>query len=161
MSEADPVPVKQVEEQPVAQPENKQEEEKPVIPQPAEQPVEQPAEQQAEKQETKPSVEVAPEPAPECLVDAEPDKPARFVQTSLFGAPVQDIRKAISLGDRFLFQRELFGGKGEIMQQTLDKINTMTTFAEAEQYINDNFGWDKEQSSYELFMNVLRRRFQL
>ena len=87
------------------------------------------------------------------------EKSTRFVQTSLFGSPVQDIRKAISLGDRFLFQRELFGGKGELMQQTLDRINSLSTFSEAEKYIRDTFSWDRELPSYELFMNVLRRRF--
>lgn len=89
----------------------------------------------------------------------EPPAPQKPVQASLFGAPVTDIRHAISLGDRFLFQRELFGGKGELMQKTIDKLNGLNSLGEALSYIHDNFSWDKDSSTYELFVNVLRRRF--
>ena len=88
-----------------------------------------------------------------------PTEKPRPVQTSLFGTPVSDIRQAISLGDRFLFQRELFGGKGELMQKTLDQLDQLSSLGEALTYIGDKFQWDKESSTYELFVNVLRRRF--
>ncbi len=96
---------------------------------------------------------------PESLETPEPPAPQKPVQASLFGAPVTDIRHAISLGDRFLFQRELFGGKGELMQKTIDKLNGLNSLGEALSYIHDNFSWDKDSSTYELFVNVLRRRF--
>lgn len=117
--------------------------------------------------EPEPIVEPEPEPIaePEPVVEQEPmptptptEKP-RPVQTSLFGTPVSDIRQAISLGDRFLFQRELFGGKGELMQKTLDQLDQLSSLGEALTYIGDKFRWDKESSTYELFVNVLRRRF--
>lgn len=119
--------------------------------------------------EPEPEPEVEPEPEPiaelEPVVEQEPmptptptEKP-RPVQTSLFGTPVSDIRQAISLGDRFLFQRELFGGKGELMQKTLDQLDQLSSLGEALTYIGDKFQWDKESSTYELFVNVLRRRF--
>lgn len=96
---------------------------------------------------------------PENPETPEPPAPQKPVQASLFGAPVTDIRHAISLGDRFLFQRELFGGKGELMQKTIDKLNGLNSLGEALSYIHDNFSWDKDSSTYELFVNVLRRRF--
>ena len=80
------------------------------------------------------------------------------IQTSLFGAPVVDIRHAISLGDRFLFQRELFDNNGEQMQKVLNEIDRFTSFDEAIHYI-EQFGWDKTNRTYELFVNVLHRRF--
>ena len=80
-------------------------------------------------------------------------------QTSLFGTAVEDIRQAISLGDRFLFQRELFAGNGELMQKTLDEINALGSLSEAVTYIQDNFEWDKESTAVQLFENVLKRRF--
>ena len=80
-------------------------------------------------------------------------------QTTLF-ASVEDIRQAISLGDRFLFQRELFAGNGELMQKTLDELNNLTTLTEAMQYVSDHFDWDKDSTAVQLFENVLRRRFQ-
>ena len=117
---------------------------------------------------------VAPEPAPqpvpevkvEPVVEVKVEKPAPQPatrpmpqQTSLFGAGVEDIRQAISLGDRFLFQRELFAGNGELMQKTLDEINSLASLSEAMDYVLDNFEWDKESTAVQLFENVLKRRF--
>ena len=117
---------------------------------------------------------VAPEPAPqpvpevkvEPVVEVKIEKPAPQPatrpmpqQTSLFGAGVEDIRQAISLGDRFLFQRELFAGNGELMQKTLDEINSLGSLSEAMDYVLDNFEWDKESTAVQLFENVLKRRF--
>ena len=108
---------------------------------------------------------VAPAPAPQPEVKAEPvaaPQPApRPVpqQTSLFGAAVEDIRQAISLGDRFLFQRELFAGNGELMQKTLDEINGLGSLSEAMDYVRNNFDWDNESTAAQLFENVLKRRF--
>jgi hypothetical protein len=111
---------------------------------------------------------IAPEPAPQPEVIAEPIVEAKVEQptprpvpqqTSLFGAAVEDIRQAISLGDRFLFQRELFAGNGELMQKTLDEINALGSLSEAMDYMLDNFEWDKESTAVQLFENVLKRRF--
>lgn len=103
-------------------------------------------------------VEVAPvvEPAP--VVEKPAPRPAP-TQTSLFGSAVEDIRQAISLGDRFLFQRELFAGNGELMQKTLDEINSLNSLSEAMDYVLNNFEWDKESTAVQLFENVLKRRF--
>ena len=115
--------------------------------------------------EPEPVVEPIVEPAPQPEVKAEPvaaPQPAsRPVpqQTSLFGAAVEDIRQAISLGDRFLFQRELFAGNGELMQKTLDELNSLGSLREAMEYIADTFEWDKESTAVQLFENVLKRRF--
>ncbi len=75
------------------------------------------------------------------------------------GFPIADIRKAISLGDRFLFQRELFAGNGELMNKTIDKLNTFSSLDEALEYIANHFSWDTESPAYELFTNILKRRF--
>ena len=45
------------------------------------------------------------------------------------------------------------------MQKTLDRLNQLSSLGEALTYISDKFQWDKESSTYELFVNVLRRRF--
>ena len=114
--------------------------------------------------ETAPIVELEPQVEPEPIVEPAPvaEKPAPRPapqQTSLFGTTVEDIRQAISLGDRFLFQRELFGGNGELMQKTLDEINDLDSLSEAMEYIADTFEWDNESTAVKLFENVLKRRF--
>ena len=108
-----------------------------------------------------PVVEPAPAPAPEPAPAPAPQPAPRPVpqQTSLFGTAVEDIRQAISLGDRFLFQRELFAGNGELMQKTLDEINGLGSLSEAMDYVRNNFDWDKESTAVQLFENVLKRRF--
>lgn len=94
------------------------------------------------------------------------DKPAKVEATKIASAPtsisaptVTDIRQAISLGDRFLFQRELFAGNGELMQQTLDHLNKLDTLDEALEYLSDNFDWEKDSNTFSLFEIVLKRRF--
>ena len=101
------------------------------------------------------------EPVVEPILEPAPQPASRPIpqQTSLFGAAVEDIRQAISLGDRFLFQRELFAGNGELMQKTLDEINSLGSLGEAMDYVADNFEWDKESTAVQLFENVLKRRF--
>ena len=96
------------------------------------------------------------EPAP--VVEKPAPRPAP-TQTSLFGSAVGDIRQAISLGDRFLFQRELFAGNGALMQKTLDELNGLGSLNEALEYVAGNFEWDKESTAVQLFENVLKRRF--
>ena len=105
-----------------------------------------------------PVVEIAPvvEPAP--VVEKPAPRPTP-TQTSLFGSAVEDIRQAISLGDRFLFQRELFAGNGELMQKTLDELNGLGSLNEAMEYVAETFDWDKESTAVQLFENVLKRRF--
>ena len=110
-----------------------------------------------------PVVEPTPAPQPKAKVEPvaapQPNPRPMPQQTSLFGAAVEDIRQAISLGDRFLFQRELFAGNGELMQKTLDEINALGSLNEAMDYVLDNFDWDKESTAVQLFENVLKRRF--
>lgn len=105
------------------------------------------------------SDEQAPAPAPSPAPAPDPAPKPAPQQTSLFGTPVSDIRKAISIGDRFLFQRELFGQNGELMQKTLDALNNLSSFEDAITYIHKHFDWDQNSGSYELFVTVLKRRF--
>ena len=144
-------------------------EEEPVQETPAEaveQPQEQPQEQLQPEPATQPEPVVAEpaqeepkaEPAP-AVAPAEPVHTDVHKANTAYGAPVTDLKQAISIGDRFLYQRELFGKNGELMQRTIADLNGLNTFDEAMEYIDRHFNWDKEQPSYELFVNALHRRF--
>ena len=112
--------------------------------------------------------EVIAEPEPEPVAEPEPVKeepePAPVVEeqaspkAAIYGKAVDDIRLAISLGDRFLYQRELFGQNAELMQKTLTELNALHSFDEAMGYIS-RFGWDTESNSYQQFIVTLHRRF--
>ena len=130
------------------------------LPEPHPQPVEVIKEVIVEK-----PVEVVPEPVaePEPVVEPEPE-PAPVVEevaspkAAVYGKAVDDIRLAISLGDRFLYQRELFGQNAELMQKTLTELNSLGSFEEAMNYIS-RFNWDPESNSYQQFIVTLHRRF--
>ncbi len=94
------------------------------------------------------------------VVPATPEEPLSPPAGGLGGGfPISDIRKAISLGDRFLFQRELFANNGELMHKTIDKLNTLSSLEDALTYIRKNFDWNTESQAYELFINILKRRW--
>lgn len=80
-------------------------------------------------------------------------------KAAIYGKAVDDIRQAISLGDRFLYQRELFGQNAELMQKTLTELNELGSFDEAVDYISSHFQWDTESNSYQQFIVTLHRRF--
>ena len=111
-----------------------------------------------------PVVEPEPQPEKKEPVVAAPviEEPAHEEQASpkaaVYGKAVDDIRQAISLGDRFLYQRELFSQNAELMQRTLAEINALGSFDEAMNYIAQ-FNWDQESNSYQQFVVTLHRRF--
>ena len=108
-----------------------------------------PAEPVKEEPQPAPASVPAPAPAKEEVVSP---------KAAVYGKAVDDIRQAISLGDRFLYQRELFGQNAELMQRTLTEINALGSFDEAMNYIA-KFGWDQESNSYQQFIVTLHRRF--
>lgn len=78
---------------------------------------------------------------------------------SITNKKIDDIKQAISLGDRFLFQRELFSNNGELMTKTIGYLNGLTTMDEALQYVNKKFNWDSENPTVERFLQILNRRY--
>lgn len=132
-----------------------------------------PVEPQIPEPEPEPELEPEPvvEPEPEVLeipeikeepktepVAEEPKQEIASPNATLYGKAVTDIRQAISLGDRFLYQRELFGQNAELMQRTLTELDALSSFDEAQEYIS-RFGWDTESSTYQQFLITLHRRF--
>ena len=103
-------------------------------------------------------VEPVEEPKPEVKEEKEVKEEVASPKAAIYGKPVDDIRLAISLGDRFLYQRELFGQNAELMQKTLTELNALGSFDEAVRHIS-KFGWDTESSTYQQFIVTLHRRF--
>lgn len=78
---------------------------------------------------------------------------------SIVNSKIGDITKAISLGDRFLFQRELFGNNGEVMQKTIAHLNSLSSMEEAQTYLWKKFAWDKDSTTVERFLQLISRRY--
>ncbi|MCU4165949.1 hypothetical protein [Carboxylicivirga caseinilyticus] len=75
------------------------------------------------------------------------------------GKPVDDVRKAIGINDRFYYQRELFGGSMELLNQTLDQLNQMDSFESARQFLQSNFKWEEDNEVSQSFIKNIQRRF--
>ena len=86
-------------------------------------------------------------------------QPENKKKRSLTSPPISDIRKALGINDRFFFQRELFGGNGDLMNQTLDQLNQMNGIDDARNFLLANFSWDSENEAVIRFMELVERRF--
>ncbi len=75
------------------------------------------------------------------------------------GAPVKDIRSAISLNDRVIFINLLFGEDAQAFVNTLSQINNMQTLDEAVEYVRAQFpNWDMKSELVYRFMMAVRRK---
>jgi hypothetical protein len=72
---------------------------------------------------------------------------------------ISDVKQAISIGDRFRFQRELFNANGEDMNKTLTYINQLATFEEVQSFLESKYKWTEDNEAKEDFYQIVRRRF--
>lgn len=72
----------------------------------------------------------------------------------------KDIRKAFSINDRFLFQRELFAGSASAMNTAIEHIEMMRSYGNAELYFYSQLHWDRENEVVQSFMSIVRNHFQ-
>jgi len=81
------------------------------------------------------------------------------ISSSLANKKITDIKKAINIGDRFRFQRELFHGNGEDMNKTLAYLNQLASKEEALSFVETKYGWAPDNDTAEDFRQIIRRRF--
>ncbi len=106
-----------------------------------------------------PVVEAAAETAPvrQAVIDVLEDRQAW--RTDMPGAPVRDIRSAISLNDRVLFINRLFNEDPISFQDMLSKINNMTSLDEVvEAVVTEHPEWDLGAEVVYRFMMAVRRK---
>ncbi len=73
--------------------------------------------------------------------------------------PIDNIKKAIPINDRFRFQRDLFSNNVQEFNRALDHLETLASLDEAQKYITSQFSWDVESSTTNDFMALVERRF--
>lgn len=71
----------------------------------------------------------------------------------------KELRKALSLNDRFRFRRELFGNSDIRMNETLALIDAMHSYDEAEDYILNDLNWDLDNPEVAEFMKIVQKHF--
>ena len=72
----------------------------------------------------------------------------------------KELRKALSLNDRFRFRRELFGNSDVTMNNTLNLIDTMTDYSEACEYLLQDLGWSTSEPVVQEFLELVDRHFK-
>ena len=82
---------------------------------------------------------------------------------ALSDAPIKDLKKAISLNDRFLFINELFKGDEAMFERSVKTINAFSIYPEAEFWIRRELllkmGWDEKSATVKQFSQLVKRRF--
>ncbi|MFP5040121.1 hypothetical protein [Parasediminibacterium sp. JCM 36343] len=81
----------------------------------------------------------------------------------LENTPIKDLRKAISINDRYLFINELFRGDETMFDRSIKTIQNYTILPEATFWIQRELkvklGWPSKSEVVELFDQLVKRRF--
>lgn len=71
----------------------------------------------------------------------------------------KDLRQAFSLNDRYRYRRELFGNSDSVMNETLNLIEAMHSFDEAEDYFYNDLQWEHDSPEVADFMVIIKNHF--
>lgn len=112
-----------------------------------------------------PEMQTEPE-IPKSIAEVLPDKP---VSAQGFIAPKveksKDFKSLIGFNDKILYINELFGKDNNAFNAAIDKLNKMSGFAEAKEWIDDEIApaylWDKENKVVESFYTLVEHYFKL
>lgn len=76
--------------------------------------------------------------------------------------PIADLYKAIGINERFLFTKELFKGDSNKFKKTVDHLNSLTSYNDAQNYIQlslSDLEWDFKHPTVNNFIELVERRF--
>ena len=73
--------------------------------------------------------------------------------------PITNIKSAIGIGDRFLFIRELFNKNSELYEETINKLNMLSSFDDAKDYLLSNFEWNENNETVNSFFAIIKRKW--
>lgn len=72
---------------------------------------------------------------------------------------IRSLRKAIGLNDKFLMIRDLFGGDGDLYEQTLDALDEFESFDDCLLYIAENHPeWNPDSEGAKFLTQLLERK---
>jgi len=74
-------------------------------------------------------------------------------------SPRIDLKKVMTLNDRFLFCRELFANDEKRMSQTIADLNKEATFETSMAYLQNHFDWNLEEGHAADFVVCLKKSF--
>lgn len=83
--------------------------------------------------------------------------------TSLQHKPIEDIKQAIGINDKYLLVNELFAGSMEKYNRSIDNLNDLKTLDGALIYLNElkiELQWNSSNEAYKKLNNLVRRKFE-
>ena len=109
----------------------------------------------------------APTPAPEEVepeaeteeFEPDPDDQPLTLDEALHRDMTKDLRQAFSLNDRYRYRRELFGNSDSVMNETLNLIEAMHSFDEAEDYFYNDLQWEHDSPEVADLMVIIKNHF--
>ena len=81
------------------------------------------------------------------------------IAATMAAKKITELKSALTIADRFRFQRELFGGDGEKMMQALSDLDAAGSIAAAKEYVRAKFSWKADDPCVVSFMTLLERRY--
>jgi uncharacterized protein (DUF2132 family) len=85
-------------------------------------------------------------------------KKQSHIGTAVHSKPISNLEDAISVNDKFLFIRELFGSNAIRYKETIDVLNNSADFNSAYNYVEKNFAWESENEAAQRLLELVRRR---
>ena len=86
-----------------------------------------------------------------------------MTQELLNNEPIKDLKKSISINDRYLFINELFNGDELTYDRSVKAINAFSIYPEAEFWMKRElkikFAWDDKSKVVQQFIHLVKRRF--
>ena len=82
------------------------------------------------------------------------------VESVAESSSVDTLRGAISVVDRFMLIRDLFGDNEALYEQTIDILDGMDNLDDCIIYIAENFVWRPSSDGAKLIMDLLQRKFR-
>ncbi|MDR0757454.1 MAG: hypothetical protein LBF85_06385 [Tannerella sp.] len=73
--------------------------------------------------------------------------------------PAANMKKWLTLNDRFRFGRELFGGDMSLMDRTVAELNRINSYEKGAAYLKSSFGWDFEDEAVTGFLAIMEKCF--
>ena len=74
--------------------------------------------------------------------------------------PRLDIKRGLSLNDRFYFQRELFDNDREAMNTMMIRLNAFDNYGDTERYLREKTSWDFKDERVKSFLELLKKGFE-
>lgn len=74
--------------------------------------------------------------------------------------PKLDVKRGLSLNDRFYFQRELFDNDREAMNSVMTSLNVFDNYEEMERYLREKTSWNFKDERVKSFLELLKKGFE-